>query len=75
MPDNKQTKLTTSDTKSHYSNYYGGLGYGCGGFGGLGCGYGCGCGSYGYGSGYGSYSYRCCHHPSCYGGYGFLSFY
>ncbi|XP_024608647.1 keratin-associated protein 19-3-like [Neophocaena asiaeorientalis asiaeorientalis] len=70
----QQTKLTTPD-----SNYCGDLGCGYGGFSGLGYGYGCGCGSfcrgYGYGSGYGSYSYSCCHHPSCYGGYGFLSFY
>ncbi|XP_022429705.1 keratin-associated protein 20-2-like [Monodon monoceros] len=36
------------------SNYYGGLGYGCGC---LGCGYGCG---------YGGYGHSCCH-PSCCG--------
>ncbi|XP_024095288.3 keratin-associated protein 19-6 isoform X3 [Pongo abelii] len=57
---------------SHYGSYYRGLGYCCGGFGGLGYGYGCGC--YGYGSGFGGYRYGCCH-PSCYGGYGFSGFY
>ncbi|XP_033274449.2 keratin-associated protein 19-5-like, partial [Orcinus orca] len=66
---------------------YGGLGFSYGGFVGLGhdhdcghgsfqrLGHGCGFRGYGYGSGYGSYSYSCCHRPSCYGGYGFLSFY
>ncbi|XP_063515997.1 LOW QUALITY PROTEIN: keratin-associated protein 19-4 [Pongo pygmaeus] len=75
-------QLTPLDTISYYGSYYRGLGYGCGGFGGLGYGYGCGCGSfhrlgygcgyggYGYGSGFGGYGYGCCH-PSCYGGYGF----
>ncbi|XP_069396725.1 keratin-associated protein 19-8-like [Delphinus delphis] len=73
----EQTKLTTPDTKSHYSNYYGGLGYGYGGFGGLGYGYGCGCGSFcrlGYGCGFRGYRYGYCG-PLCYGGYGFSSFY
>ncbi|XP_028020237.1 keratin-associated protein 19-8-like [Balaenoptera acutorostrata] len=64
---------------SHYSNYYGGLGYGYGGFGGLGYGYVCGCGSFrrlGYGCGFRGYGYDCCHyHPLRYGGYGFSSFY
>ncbi|XP_024095287.3 keratin-associated protein 19-7 isoform X2 [Pongo abelii] len=62
---------------SHYGSYYRGLGYCCGGFGGLGYGYGCGCGSFrrrGSGCGYGGYRYGCCH-PSCYGGYGFSGFY
>uniref|UniRef100_A0A2K5CVS7 Keratin associated protein 19-5 n=1 Tax=Aotus nancymaae TaxID=37293 RepID=A0A2K5CVS7_AOTNA len=71
---------------SYYGNYYGGLGYGCGGFGGLGYGYDCGCGSfcrrgygcgyggYGYGSGFGGYGYRCCR-PLCSAGYGFSGFY
>ncbi|KFO21587.1 hypothetical protein H920_17017 [Fukomys damarensis] len=52
------TKLTTSDTMSYYSSYYGGLGYGYGGFGAWGYGCGCGCGSLGrlgWGRGYGSY--------------------
>ncbi|XP_070311348.1 keratin-associated protein 19-3-like [Odocoileus virginianus] len=55
----------------HSSSYYGGLGCGCGGFGGLGFGRGCGCGSfrrlrfgsgfggYGCGSGFGSYGCGC----------------
>nr|XP_012302981.1 LOW QUALITY PROTEIN: keratin-associated protein 19-4 [Aotus nancymaae] len=64
---------------SYYGNYYRGLGYGCGGLGGLGYGYGCGYGSFrklgygygcGYGSGFGGYGYGCCC-PTCYGGYGF----
>ncbi|XP_055135418.1 keratin-associated protein 19-7 [Symphalangus syndactylus] len=58
-------------------SYYGGLGYSCGGFGGLGYGYSCGCGSFrnlGYGCGYGGYRYSCCH-PSCYGGYWSSGFY
>ncbi|KAI2595888.1 LOW QUALITY PROTEIN: KRTAP19-4 isoform 1 [Pan troglodytes] len=58
---------------SYYGSYYRGLGYGCGGFGGLGYGYGCGCGSFrrlGYGCGFGGNGYGCCR-PSCYGGYGF----
>ncbi|XP_017739364.1 PREDICTED: keratin-associated protein 19-5 [Rhinopithecus bieti] len=59
---------------NYYGNYYGGLGYGCGGFDDLGYGYGCGCGGYGYGSGFGGYGYRSCR-PSCYGGYGFSQFY
>ncbi|XP_027269098.1 keratin-associated protein 19-8-like [Cricetulus griseus] len=65
---------------SYYSNYYGGLGYGYGGFGGLGYGYGsygCGCNSIrrlGCGCGYGGYGYGCCR-PSCCGRYGFSSFY
>ncbi|XP_057619451.1 keratin-associated protein 16-3-like isoform X2 [Chionomys nivalis] len=55
---------------SYYSGYYGGLGYGYGG-------YGCGCNSIrrlGCGCGYGGYGYGCCR-PSCYGRYGFSSFY
>ncbi|XP_068401796.1 keratin-associated protein 19-8-like [Eschrichtius robustus] len=67
------------ENRSHYSNYYGGLGYGYGGFGGLGYGYGCGCDSFhrlGYGCGFRGYGYDCCHyHPLRYGGYGFSSFY
>ncbi|KAL2805339.1 keratin-associated protein 19-1 [Daubentonia madagascariensis] len=62
---------------SHYGSYYGGLGYGCRGFGGLGHGYGCGCGSFrrlGYGCGCGGYGYGY-HCPLCYRGYGFSSFY
>nr|XP_027785131.2 keratin-associated protein 20-2-like [Marmota flaviventris] len=47
----------------YYSNYYGGLGYGCG-YGGLGYGYG-GCGGYGYG---------CCR-PLCYRRYYSYGFY
>ncbi|XP_020008323.1 keratin-associated protein 20-2-like [Castor canadensis] len=46
----------------YYSNYYGGLGYGCGG---LGCGYGCGYGGYGYG----------CYRPLCCGRYWSYGFY
>ncbi|XP_070108210.1 keratin-associated protein 19-8-like [Equus caballus] len=71
----QQTKLTTPDTTSHYSNYYGGLGYRFGGFGGLGHGYGCGCSSFrrlgfGYGGcGYGFYR------PSWFGGCGSSGFY
>nr|XP_012302969.1 keratin-associated protein 19-6-like [Aotus nancymaae] len=57
---------------SYYGNYYGGLGYGCGGFSGLG--YGCGGFGYGYGSGFGGYGYRCCR-PLCSAGYGFSGFY
>ncbi|KAM5278460.1 keratin-associated protein 19-7-like [Hipposideros larvatus] len=48
---------------SYYGSYYGGLGYGYGGFGGL-----------GYGCGYGGYGYGCCR-PWCYGGYRFSGFY
>uniref|UniRef100_H0XFX0 Uncharacterized protein n=1 Tax=Otolemur garnettii TaxID=30611 RepID=H0XFX0_OTOGA len=65
---------------SYYGSYYGGLGYGCGGFGGLGYGYGCGWDNkyvalrYGYGSGYGGYGYGCCR-PSCYGRYWSSGFY
>ncbi|XP_044110907.1 keratin-associated protein 19-7-like [Neovison vison] len=66
---------------SYYSNCYGGLGYGYGGFGGLGCGRGWGCGSFhrrgcGWGCGWGcrGYRYGCCR-PSCYGSYGFSGFY
>ncbi|XP_006071113.3 keratin-associated protein 19-3-like [Bubalus bubalis] len=71
----------------HYSDYYGGLGYGCGGFGGLGFGRGCGCGSfrslgfgsgfggYGCGSGFGSFGYGCCHRPLFFRRCGFSSFY
>ncbi|XP_047597192.1 keratin-associated protein 19-6-like [Lutra lutra] len=69
----------------YYGNYYGGLGYdcggfgslgyGCGGFGGLGCGSGWGCGSFptlGWGWG----ARRCgCSLPLCYGRYGFSTFY
>ncbi|XP_034873585.1 keratin-associated protein 19-7-like [Mirounga leonina] len=61
---------------SYYSNCDGGLGYGCGGFGGLGCGCGWGCGSFrrrGCGWGWGGYRYGCCR-PSCYGRYGFCGF-
>ncbi|XP_003410213.1 keratin-associated protein 19-5-like [Loxodonta africana] len=79
----------TLDTLSYCGCYYGGLGYGYGGFGGLGYGCGIGCGSFrrwsygcgyrGYGSGsgygiYGGYGYDSCH-PSCYGGYDFSCFY
>ncbi|EDK98366.1 mCG1038058 [Mus musculus] len=62
---------------SHYSSYYGGLGYGYGSFGGLGCGcnsirrlvgFGSGYGGFGYGSGFGGFGYG-----SGYGGYGYGS--
>ncbi|XP_025769268.1 keratin-associated protein 19-4-like [Herpailurus yagouaroundi] len=59
----------------YYGNYYGGLGCGCGGFGGLGCG-GWGCGSFrrlGCGWGWGGLRHGSCR-PLCYGGYGFSSF-
>uniref|UniRef100_A0A8C5V730 Keratin associated protein 19-7 n=1 Tax=Microcebus murinus TaxID=30608 RepID=A0A8C5V730_MICMU len=59
---------------SYYGSYYGGLGYGCGGFGGLGYGYGCGFPRLGYGCGYGGYGYGCCR-PSCYGRYWSSGFY
>ncbi|XP_045857508.1 keratin-associated protein 19-7-like [Meles meles] len=60
---------------SYYGNYYGGLGYGCGGFGGLGCGRGWGCGSFRrLGCGWGGCGCGC-FHPRCYGGYGFSNFY
>ncbi|XP_072662539.1 keratin-associated protein 19-4-like [Canis lupus baileyi] len=60
---------------SYYGNYYGGLGYGCGGFGGLGCGSDWGCGSFPrLGWGWGGYGYGC-DRPLCYGGYGFSTFY
>ncbi|XP_020140298.2 keratin-associated protein 19-5-like [Microcebus murinus] len=68
---------------SYYGSYYGGLGYGCGGLGGLGygygcgfprLGYGCGYGGYGFGSGFGGYGYGCCR-PSCYGRYWSSGFY
>ena len=58
-------KSSIPDTMSYYyGNYYGGLGYGLGGFGGLGYGYGS---TYGLG-GYGGYDcgYFC---PSLYGRY------
>ncbi|XP_047730272.1 keratin-associated protein 19-7-like [Prionailurus viverrinus] len=48
---------------SHHSNYYGGLGYGYGGFGGPGYGCGWGCGSFpGLGCGWSwrSHRYGCC---------------
>ncbi|XP_043451962.1 keratin-associated protein 19-4-like [Prionailurus viverrinus] len=60
----------------YYGNYYGGLGFGCGGFGGLGCGSGWGCGSFrrlGCGWGWGGLRHGSCR-PLCYGGYGFSSF-
>nr|XP_037846810.1 keratin-associated protein 19-2-like [Chlorocebus sabaeus] len=71
---------------SYYGSYYGGLSYGCGGFGGMGYGYSCGCGSFyrlGYGCGYEDRRYGCgyrgyadgCCCPSCYRGYRFTSFY
>ncbi|XP_034873584.1 keratin-associated protein 19-7-like [Mirounga angustirostris] len=62
---------------SYYSNWYGGLSYGCGGFGGLDCGYGWGWDSFprlGHGCGWRGHTYGCCH-PLCYGGYGFSGFY
>ncbi|XP_070311346.1 keratin-associated protein 19-3-like [Odocoileus virginianus] len=64
----------------HSSSYYGGLGCGCGGFGGLGFGRGCGCGSfrrlpYGCGSGFGSFGSGCCHRPLFFRRCGFSSFY
>ncbi|XP_035956995.1 keratin-associated protein 19-4-like [Halichoerus grypus] len=61
----------------YYGNYYGGLGYGCGGFSGLGCGSGWGCGSFpalGWGWGWGARRYDRCR-PLCCGGYGFSTFY
>uniref|UniRef100_F1M9U2 Uncharacterized protein n=1 Tax=Rattus norvegicus TaxID=10116 RepID=F1M9U2_RAT len=58
-----------SDTmSSYYSNYYGSLVYGLGGFSGLGYSYGS---SYGLG-GHGDYGYF---HPSFYGGYWSSGFY
>ncbi|XP_075399498.1 keratin-associated protein 19-7-like isoform X2 [Tenrec ecaudatus] len=60
---------------SYYGSYYGGLGYGLGGFGGLG--HGCGYGLFnrlGYGCGYRGYGYGSCR-PSYCGGYGFSGFY
>ncbi|XP_040836811.1 keratin-associated protein 19-7-like [Ochotona curzoniae] len=68
---------------SFYGRYYGGLGFGHGGLGGLSYGHGCGCGSFrklgcgygcGYGSGFRNFRYGCCH-PQCHGGYGFSSVY
>ncbi|EHB02564.1 hypothetical protein GW7_19571 [Heterocephalus glaber] len=71
---------------SYCGSYYGGLGCGYGGFGGLGyvcgCGYGSfgrlgrssGNGGYGFGSAFGNYRYGCCP-PSYYGGYGVSGFY
>ncbi|KAI5186587.1 Keratin-Associated Protein 19-2, partial [Manis pentadactyla] len=62
-----QVKLITPDTMTYYSSYYGGVGCGYGGFGGLG--YGCGNGSFrrlGYGCGYGGFGYGGGH-----GGYGY----
>ncbi|KAF3820493.1 hypothetical protein GH733_013669 [Mirounga leonina] len=53
---------------SYYSNWYGGLSYGCGGFGGLDCGYGWGWDSFprlGHGCGWRGHTYGCCH-PLCY---------
>lgn len=75
------------DTMCHRSNYYGGLGCGCGGSGGLGFGRGCGCGGfrrlsfgsgfggYGCGSGFGSLGSGCCHRPLFFRRCGFSSFY
>ncbi|XP_077616296.1 keratin-associated protein 19-7-like [Crocuta crocuta] len=62
---------------SYFSNYYGGLGYGYGGFGGLGSGCGWGCASFpGLGRGWSWRSHRYgCQRPLCYGGYGFSGFY
>ncbi|XP_075399504.1 keratin-associated protein 19-3-like [Tenrec ecaudatus] len=57
---------------SYYGSYYGGLGYGCGGFGGYG--YGSGFGGFGYGSGFGGFGCGC-FRPSCCKGYGFRGFY
>ena len=83
----QQTGLPTPDTMCHYSNHYGGLGYGYGGFGGLGFGRGCGCssfrslgfgsgfGGYGCGSGFGSFGSGCCHRPLFFRRCGFSSFY
>lgn len=63
------TWSSAANTMSYYyGNYYGGLGYGLGGFGGLSCGYGS---SYGLG-GYGGYGYFS---PSFYGGYLSSGFY
>ncbi|XP_075399503.1 keratin-associated protein 19-5-like [Tenrec ecaudatus] len=69
---------------SYYGSYYGGLGYGFGGFGGLGhgcgyglfnrLGYGCGYRGYGYGSGFGGFGYGC-FRPSCCKSYGFSGLY
>ncbi|XP_058379378.1 keratin-associated protein 19-4-like [Diceros bicornis minor] len=62
---------------SPYSNYYGGLDYGFGSFGGLGSGCGLGWGSFGRlgcGCGFGGNKYGF-YRPSFYGRYGFSSFY
>ncbi|XP_055965442.1 keratin-associated protein 19-3-like [Sorex fumeus] len=56
----------------YYGSYYGGLGYGYGGFGGLG--YGSGIGGYGYRSGFGGWGCGC-YRPTCCGGYGYSGFY
>ena len=65
------TKPSSLDTMSYYyGSYYGGLGYGLGGFGGLGYGYGS---SYGLG-GYGGYGYGY-FRPSFYGRYLSSGFY
>ncbi|XP_033712268.1 keratin-associated protein 19-7-like [Tursiops truncatus] len=62
---------------SYYANYCKGLGFSCGGFGGLGYGHGCGCSSFcrlGHGCSHGGYRYGC-YCPSCYGGYDFSGLY
>ncbi|XP_026355398.1 keratin-associated protein 19-4-like [Ursus maritimus] len=61
----------------YYGNYYGGLGCGCGGFGGLGWGSGWGSGSFpalGWGWDWGARRYGCSR-PLGYGGYGFSTLY